>query len=218
MTQPLAIIGAGGTARDTGDLVRDINRAAEQWRLVGFYDDDVAKQGQVIDGVPVLGPVALAAESPAFVVIGVARSRNAGVRRVLSEKLGLPRDRYATLIHPTASVAASASIGAGSVLFQNVVVSAAVVIGDHVLVLQNTSIAHDAVIEDCATIAPGVLVSGSVRIGRSTYIGTGASIIEGATIGEGALVGIGSVVIRSVPPGQTVFGYPAQPIAPLRRH
>ena len=41
-------------------------------------------------------------------------------------------------------------------------------------------------------------------------IGSGACILGDVTLGKGALVGANSVVLRSVPPGVTVFGVPAK--------
>jgi serine O-acetyltransferase len=47
-------------------------------------------------------------------------------------------------------------------------------------------------------------------IGDGADIGSGACILGDVTLGKGALVGANSVVLRSVPPGATVFGVPAK--------
>ena len=44
----------------------------------------------------------------------------------------------------------------------------------------------------------------------SVFIGSGARVIPGKRVGDGANVGAGSVVIRSVDPGDRVFGNPAR--------
>jgi len=49
-------------------------------------------------------------------------------------------------------------------------------------------------------------------VGSRAMLGVGASVIPGVRIGEGAVVGAGSVVLRDVPPGETVAGAPAKPL------
>lgn len=52
-----------------------------------------------------------------------------------------------------------------------------------------------------------------IVIGSEVWIGRGAAILAGVTIGDGATIGANAVVTRNVPPGITVVGVPARPIA-----
>ena len=56
----------------------------------------------------------------------------------------------------------------------------------------------------------GAGVGGNVRIGSGVAMGTNAIIHPDKSVGDDAIVGIGGVVIRSVKPGVTVFGNPAE--------
>jgi sugar O-acyltransferase (sialic acid O-acetyltransferase NeuD family) len=206
----LVIIGAGGSSRDIIELVEDINGTRPSWTIRGVLDDDPAQHGAEICGVPVIGPIADAAAMDAALVIGIASSRNRRVKAAIAQRLGVEPARYATLIHPTASVSTRAAVGAGCVLLQHVVVGPQVTIGRHVLVCAGGTIGHDAVIGDHVSMAPHVAVSGGVRIASSVYLGSGARLREGITIGESSLVGIGAVVLKDVEPGRTVFGNPAR--------
>ena len=51
-----------------------------------------------------------------------------------------------------------------------------------------------------------------VSIGSRVFIGANAVICKGVTIGDTAVVAAGSVVVRSVPPGETWGGNPARKI------
>src|SRR5262245_19590424 len=113
MTEDLIIIGAGGSSHQIADAVEAINHRKRRWNLLGFLDDAPALQGQHIGRVPVLGPLSTAQNYSARFIIGVATARNPPVRRRIVEKLGLERERFVTLIHPSASVSSIARIGRG---------------------------------------------------------------------------------------------------------
>ncbi|KPL17807.1 MAG: hypothetical protein AMJ93_14570 [Anaerolineae bacterium SM23_84] len=51
---PTLILGAGWAGRTIAETIRD--RAGPEYELIGFIDDDLAKQDQQIAGLPVIGP------------------------------------------------------------------------------------------------------------------------------------------------------------------
>jgi sugar O-acyltransferase (sialic acid O-acetyltransferase NeuD family) len=212
MIEDLVVVGAGGNSRNIVLLVEDINQVEPRWNLLGYLDDDPAIRGRTVGGYPVLGPLALCGSFPACkFIIGVANYKNRLVRKAIVERMGFGPERFATLVHPSASVSRNATVGAGTVIFQYVVVGSNVAIGSHVVISQLSTIGHDSQVDDYVTAAAGVLVSGSVRVGTGAYLGTGCHIIQEVSIGEDALAGIGSVVLRDVPPHTTVLGNPAKP-------
>jgi sugar O-acyltransferase (sialic acid O-acetyltransferase NeuD family) len=210
MIGELIIIGAGGSSREIAGAAEEVNHLSPRWNLIGFLDDDPAKQGTEVDGLPVLGPIDSAARYAAQFIIGIAHWRKPGARRQIVERIGLPRERYATLIHPSASISSRARIGAGTAVLHNVVITAGTVVGDHVLIEQNVTLSHDQTVEDFVTIGPAATIAGNVRLRQGSYIGAGCTILSGVTVNEGALAGIGAIVMNDVPAHRTVSGSPAQ--------
>lgn len=205
MRRDLVLVGAGGFARETAQLAAML----PEWRLLGFLDDDPKRHGGEVDGLPVLGGLDVTPPG-AQVVVCTGSPRDYGSRARIVARLGLPNERYATLVHPTTSVAPTCSVGPGSVLLAQCVLTASVRVGAHVAVMPQTVLTHDDVIEDFVTIASGVRLGGTVRVGTGAYVGAGALVREGAVIGAGSLVGMGAVVTKDVPPGEVWLGAPAR--------
>ncbi|GIJ44553.1 putative acetyltransferase EpsM [Virgisporangium aliadipatigenens] len=208
--KPLLIAGAGGLARETAAVVAAVNRVRPTWDLLGFLDDEPALHGTSRGGVPIVGPLAHAQEATAGVVVCIGNPNDPGVRKRVVARLGLPAERYATLVHPSAEVGSGCLIGPGTVLLAHTVLTADVTVGAHVAVMPHVVLTHDDVVEDFVTIAAGVRLGGNVRIGPAAYLGSGALVRQGVRIGEGALIGMGSVVLHDVPPGEVWVGNPAR--------
>jgi sugar O-acyltransferase (sialic acid O-acetyltransferase NeuD family) len=207
----LVLIGAGGFARETAQAVHALNRNGAAWRLLGYLDDDPARHGQVIDGTVVLGGRDRIEHLPnALFVVCAGRPSNYVSRLKIVGDLGLPPERYATIVHPSAAVSPSSAVGPGSVLLAHVTLTAAVAVGAHVAIMPQVTLTHDDVIEDFATIASGACLGGGVRVRRGAYLGAGALIGENRTVGAFSLVGMGAVVTHDVPPREVWVGVPAR--------
>jgi sugar O-acyltransferase (sialic acid O-acetyltransferase NeuD family) len=199
----LVIVGAGGFARETA-------AAATDWRVVGFVDDDPALHGTMRSSLPILGSVDTVKGMDAAVVVCVGNPRNYRARLRIVSRLGLPAERYATVLHPAAVVGAGSTVGPGSVLLAGTVLTADVVVGAHVAVMPHAVLTHDDRVCDYATIASGVRLGGAAVLETGAYVGAGALIREGVTVGAWSLVGMGSVVLHDVPSGQIWAGNPAR--------
>lgn len=215
MTTNAIIIGTGGVGRALRYFIDDVNRHQPRcepvWRLLGYLDDDPAKSGSSIDGLPVLGPISACKsymDAAFFLGIGDPGHRRSAYDRLIAE----PASTIARLIHPRAHVGGNTTIGTGTIVYPGAVIDPDVRIGIGVLINQNATIGHDTVAEDYATLAPGVHIGGAVKLGADCNIGIGASVIQGLTIGRGAVIGAGAAVINDVAPATTVVGVPAKPI------
>lgn len=209
--KPLLLIGAGGLARETLELVRAVNREVPTWEVVGLLDDDPSTHGRRIHAVEVIGHTNVVHEHPDALVTACIASPHDPLRRLeLISRLELQSERYATLVHPAATVPGSASIGAGSVLHAASVLTADVVVREQVVVMPAVVLTHDDVVEEGVTFGAGALVAGGVTIERGAYISSGARLRERIRVGAGAVVGMGAVVTRSVPAGEVWAGVPAR--------
>ncbi|WP_345628460.1 acetyltransferase [Rugosimonospora acidiphila] len=230
----LLIVGAGGFARETAAAVRAVNEAAPgtvggtggpgpagaegdpvepgaAFRLLGFLDDNPALHGTQRAGLTILGGLSMVDDfTDAVVVVCVGNPRDYSARARVVDRLALPTRRYASVVHPSASVGAGCALGPGTVLLAHTVLTADVSVGAHVSVMPHAVLTHDDLVGDFVTIASGVRLGGGVRLDPGAYVGAGALIREGVRIGAGALIGMGSVVLRDVPAQEVWAGNPAR--------
>jgi len=218
MSKPIIILGTGGNSIDILDTINEINSRLsthsipgyENYECLGFLDDNSENWGKELLGVRILGPLSTALDYDAFFVNGIGSPTTFHKKPEIIARADIREDRWATIIHPTASVSKTAHIGIGTVIFQNATVTSNVVIGKHVVILPNSIISHDVQIGDYSCIAGGACISGNVKLGAKCYIGTNSSIIGNVTIGEQCLIGMGSVVLKDVPENTVVAGNPAR--------
>jgi sugar O-acyltransferase (sialic acid O-acetyltransferase NeuD family) len=206
---PLILVAASGLAREVLALVR----AHGSHDVVGFLDDDVARHGTTLDGVPVLGGLDAVTEHPdaeLLVCAGKGASRERIVERL--DGLGVFPIRYATVVHPGVDVPDGCEVGVGSVVLAGVALTAAVTVGSHVVVMPNVTLTHDCVLQDFSTVCAGVALGGSVVVGRAAYLGMNASVRENVRVGEGATLGMGAALLVDQPDGETWAGVPARPL------
>lgn len=206
--RPLLLVGAGGLARETLAAARAL---PERFTPIGFTDDDRTRHGSHVDGLAVLGPADLVHDHPdAAVLLCVANHARPAARTDLAERLGLTADRYATLVHPAASIAIGVELGPGCVFLAGAVITAPQRVGAHVVAMPHVLLTHDDDVSDGVTLAGRATLAGGVHIGRNAYLGAGAMVRQGLKIGDRAVLGMGAVVLTDVPPGETWAGVPAR--------
>lgn len=116
----------------------------------------------------------------------------------------------ATIIHPSAVISISASVGGGSVVFAKVVVNVNAIIGRGCILNTASTIDHDCILGDGVHISPGAHLGGDVVVGGCSWVGIGASVKHGVSIGKNVIVGAGAAVVCDIPDGVTVVGVPAK--------
>ena len=211
--EPLRTVIFGARPDGSAKVLLDIIRSAGVHEVVGFLDDDPARSGTTIAGLPILGG------SNRFAVL-----RADGIRGI-AFALGSNRGRHALLdqaraagldpivaIHPRAIVASDVTVGAGVWMAAGAIVNPGARLGEGAVINTGATIDHDCAIGDYANVSPGCHLSGRTRVGRYAFLGTGVVTLPDAQIGDDAIVGAGSVVVKPVAQGCTVVGVPAREI------
>lgn len=200
------VIGQGGHSK----VISDIIQCLPHITLLGYLDDKYSSLS--IGDQLYYGPISeakkiLSLYNEVQFIIGIG---NNFVRKIIVEKLGLPTDRYFTLVHPSAIISPSAVIGPGSVIMPHSVINADSYIGKHVIVNTSAIIEHDNEIEDYVHLSPNVTLTGQVMVKEGSHIGSSATIIPSKQVGEWSVIGAGATVINNIPPFSLAVGTPAR--------
>lgn len=205
---PVIILGANGNCLDIAEAVE----AAGDRVVAGFLDDDPALEpGAMMGAWPLLGRIHDAPGFPnAGFVCGIGSPRSFREKAGVIERAGIPADRWATVVHPSAVVSRFATLEPGCVVLSHCSIGARARLGRWCTLLQGCVISHDAELGERSILASRVCLSGGSRIGEGSYLGCGVCVRDGVRVGAGALIGMGAVVVRDIPGYCTAFGAPAR--------
>ena len=200
----LAIYGCGGAGRES----KEIAELQGNWKEIVFVDD--AYSNDLFKGIHRYNYSEFRErfqpdEAEFTISLGEPELK---VR--LYNKLSEEGFSFANIVHPTAIISPSATIGNGLILKAHSIISADAVVGNNVSIEENGIIGHDSVIGDHCQISANVVVAGNCHIGEATYIGLGVPIKQGSAIGANCVIGMGSVVVRDIPDNVIAVGNPCR--------
>jgi acetyltransferase-like isoleucine patch superfamily enzyme len=194
----LVLIGAGLGATQALDILGH----DDAQHAVALIDDNPARFGDAVEGVPVVGGMERAValfEQGAFdaALIAVGTSVPARTRlRQLCEQAGIP---LANAIDPTVRLGTGVEMGAGNLICANCHFGVGTVVGDNNFISAYNSFDHHSRLGSDIATGPGCMTSGVVTIGDRCRLGTGIFIEPHVTLGAGVQVASGSVIVSSVP-------------------
>ena len=209
----LAIVGAGGFAREVRWLVDDINAESATLEFVGYVVSDPSQPGPYDDTDMTVGGLERI-DDPDLAIEALALGIGSpGARFNIGQDLSArhPEITWPSLIHPSVMMdASSASIGIGALICAGTVLTVNVRLGDFAMINLGCTVGHEARFGSGSVVNPLVAISGGVEIGDRVLVGTGASVLQYVEIGDDATVGAGAVVTKTVASGSTVVGVPAR--------
>lgn len=207
----LVVFGSSGHAR----VVLDAIEKSGGFIVVGLLTPDFSV-GETKFGYPVLGDddqiAALVQERPGLVAITAIGENKIRAHCVELAQKRAPELRFATAIHPAASIGRDVSIGEGTFVAGGATINPGTHIGRHVIINTNASVDHDCRVGDFAHIAPNAALAGDVVLGDRSMVGLGAGVIEGRRLGSDVLVAAGGMAITDLSNGIRVAGVPAKRI------
>lgn len=185
--QRVVVVGSGGH----GQAVAEALALQGGFSVVGFLDDGAAA-GSMVLRLPVLGKVsALSAQmgqaDAALVAIGNNAVREKLTAQVLAAGLAL-----ATVVHPRAFVAPSASVGPGSAIMAGAIVGTCAQLGQGSIVNCGAVVDHHAVVEDFGHLGVGACMAGGTRLGRGAWLQAGCALGYGVVVSAGSVLSPGT--------------------------
>lgn len=178
-----------------GKVVADVARACGYDEVI-FLDD--ASENKFSADLP---------KKDIIIAIGDAKIREKLQNKVVNSGFNL-----ATLIHPSAVISSSASIGEGVVVMPNATINAYAKIGRGTIINSGAVIEHECVVGEFAHICPRCAIAGAAKIGARVWLGIGSIVIQCVSIADDVFIGAGSVIVKNIGPCELAYGSPCKKI------
>lgn len=172
----VVIVGAGDLGKELVWLIEDINRKKPTYLILGFLDDDTAKDTYSFYGYRVLGGTDQLERLNERIPCQAVLALRDGANRQRMVEAHPAFDGWETIVHPTATVASGVSVGRGCVLFPQVTVSVDSRLGPFGIYGSRVTIGNDCWVGDYVTAGMGVLIP------ERSSVGTGRALPAGAVV------------------------------------
>jgi len=214
MKLKVVIMGASGDGLVVAQTIRDIERYDKSMQVIGFLDDGLEAES-IIYGLPVLGGLASWSDlnENTLFIPALHKLKKMFLRKKLLEQLGVPEDRWATVIHPTAKIADDVAVGYGSFVASNVTIQPGATVCCFASIRAGANLGHNAIIDSYCYIGPNATLCGGAQIEEGVHIGPNAVVVDGIVVGHYAIVGAGSVATKNITAFDVCFGVPARKVS-----
>jgi sugar O-acyltransferase (sialic acid O-acetyltransferase NeuD family) len=142
-----------------------------------------------------------------FIAVGDNFRREQVYRRL--RKVVAPR-RFASIVHPDATISRHATIGDGCLILGGARVAAKAAVYDFSFLYANTAITHDNSIGRFVSVNAGAAIGGWCRVGDRTAVGLSSCLRERVSVGTDVVIGANTYVNRDLPSNSVAVGSPAR--------
>lgn len=204
----LIIVGAGGFAREvyqwTQDWINAQRNRQNEYRIKGFLslDPDILN--------PFSLPVGILADENTYEVqdhdrfiMGIGTVK---LKKVVTERLKKKNAQFFNLIHPSAIVCPTATVGEGAVICPFSLISANVTVGDFAMFNIYSSAGHDATVGDFCVLSPYATLNGFAKLDDEVFMGSHSTVVASKSVGHQSKISANTLVVSNIPPKTTVLG------------
>lgn len=215
MPKKIIILGGEGNGGVVAACIEDMRESynIKEYEVLGFLND-FESEGSLINDYPVLGKTETAKDyfedDYVLFMYAIHPVGHGSLRVNLFEKLGIPDNKLATIIHPSAFVANNAKIEPGVMIMSNCYVGPATHIKKCALVMANVLVGHNTIVGEFCHLSVGSVVSSYITMGTASDIALNATILEKVKVGKYAVVGAGAMVNKDVYEDNVVVGNPSK--------
>lgn len=186
----LLVLGAGGH----GKAVAEAALLSGEWQQIAFVDDRWPGLRETF-GWPVVADMASLASQVGRVAGAIAAVGNNALREQWVGAIQAAGLQLVTVVHPSASVSASAVIGAGTAVMALAMVGVEVNLGVGAIVNAHATVDHDASLGDYAHLGVGVQLAGGVTVGARAWLQAGVCAGYRVVVEDGTVHPLGTALV-----------------------
>ena len=186
MSKRVIVIGAGGHGRSVAEAVLLLGRD----ELVGFVDDGADANAKVWT-YPILGrtdSLHTLREHADAVVVAIG---NNGVREKLHVRVREAGFELLSVIHPTAFVSPTATLGAGCAVMAGAVVGTEAQLGEGVIVNCGATVDHHCRVDAFGHLGVNACMAGGSVLGHRAWMQAGSALGYGVQVEDDAVLAPG---------------------------
>lgn len=199
------IVGSGGHGAEIDDYINYNNARGSDKKIeiIGFLDDNPKNYDSYKFSAPLIGGVK--GHKPAKDVCYIIGIANLAFRRKFVEQYLVQGAEFMSLVHQSAYISPSCSLGQGVVIGPNANLGPNTVIGDYSMINSRCSIGHDSKLGKYNFISPNTCFSGFTTIGDGNLFGINSATIPNIKVGNNNRIMAGMVLDKNIGDESTVF-------------
>ena len=214
MSKKVLIIGGEGNGGVIAACIEDNRRrfGDDEYEAAGFINDYLSV-GSDINGVPVVGgtnDVHKFLDEDYWFMYAIHMIGHGPLRERIFNRMAIPRERLATVMHRGAFVAPSVVLEPGAFVMANSYVGPATVLGQCTLVMANCVVGHNDIFGPFNHVSAGAVVSSRITTGKFVDICLGTQVIEKVALGDYSVAGAGALILKDIPTREIHVGRPAK--------